>query len=134
MDAARGSFAWIPGMEHLAHPPSILSSPTRPVGVAIFDNSPEPQPGVPMTGDFSYWMLDAAGHVPRRQHSIRSWVAENIVWGVDGSRWYVQYQNRKTKKLVTEEMNDAGVGVPADVAIYSEPRSRPRNCGCMTNR
>jgi len=43
VDAASGRFAWVPGMERLAQPPTLIPSPRQAQALAVFDDQPAPE-------------------------------------------------------------------------------------------
>jgi len=117
LDAADGNFSWVPGMDQLDEAPTIEASPLRPLAVVVFK---PPQSPSNLNLEESYWTLGARGQVVKRQITQIDW-SQSIVWGADGSKWYVRTPKRKTKPASLAEFADNGALTPVAVALYAEP-------------
>jgi hypothetical protein len=96
----------------VAAAPVALGSPTKvPEGEYIAE------------GANNYWTLAPGGRVVRRTQSAPN-PNFGLVWGKDGSKWYLAERNRNSKAVSVQAMDDNGKLTPVTVELYIAPAER----------
>jgi hypothetical protein len=119
IDAATGSFSWVPGLDRLNRPPQIYVSPTRPIAVAMIDLTAPPEGSMQgMNGmffgnvsdsDFTFSGSTFVTLGPNAVIKKRATLADSallgdtgvyvndLVWNKDGSAWYLSTRGRRQR-------------------------------------